>query len=304
MDNLVIVVTGSTGNVGRVLAERLLERGARVRAVARNVDGLSRLREHGAEVRAGSLEDGAFLDETLRGATRLFAMIPPNYTAPDFRGYQRQIAESLAGAIRRSAVRQVLSLSSIGAELASGNGPIGGLHDLEHRLDELPGVSAVHLRPTYFMENHLASIGLIQSAGINGSAIRGDLPLPMIAARDIGEVAADYLAGPEFPQGGVRYLLGPRDYTHVEATRILGASIGRAELQYRQFPPAQVHQALVESGLPDSLAGLIVEMQQAFNAGRVHGEPRIAENTTATSLEQFARDTFAPVYSRSANTGA
>ncbi len=71
-----------------------------------------------------------------------------------------------------------------------GTGPILGLHDLETRLGTLKDAEVVCLRPACFMENHLWSIPLIRNQGINGSPIRGDVPLPMIATEDIADATA------------------------------------------------------------------------------------------------------------------
>ena len=54
-----VTITGATGNIGKVLAERLLARGVKVRAVARQAERLAPLVAKGAEARAGSLEDTA-----------------------------------------------------------------------------------------------------------------------------------------------------------------------------------------------------------------------------------------------------
>ena len=87
----------------------------------------------------------------------------------------------------------------------------------------------------------------------------------------------------------VRELLGPRDVTHAEATRIIGAHIGRPDLQYVQFPYADFAASLVQMGISQNVAGLYAEMARAFNEGRVKSrEGRRPENTTPTRFEDFA----------------
>ena len=102
--------------------------------------------------------------------------------------------------------------SSVGAELPEGTGLIAGVHVLEQLVDKIAGVHVVHLRPGYFMENHLHQVGMIKGMGINGSPLLADLPIGMVATRDIAAVAAEYLANPTFTGREVRYLLGPRDW--------------------------------------------------------------------------------------------
>src|SRR5262245_2407853 len=154
----VIVVTGATGNVGGETARRLLSAGKKVRAVARTAEKLRPLAEAGAETRAGSLADQKFLADAFRDASSVFAMVPPHLAAPDSRAYQREIASGIASALRQAGVRRAVTLSSIGAELADGTGPIAGLHVLEELLNGIPQLEGVHLRAAFFMENQLQSI--------------------------------------------------------------------------------------------------------------------------------------------------
>jgi uncharacterized protein YbjT (DUF2867 family) len=292
----VIAVTGATGNVGRALAEHLLDAGIGVRAVARGADKLRPLADRGAELRPGSLTDAGFLSEAFRGAAAVFAMVPPHYGAADLREYQRGVADALARAIRDAGVPRVISLSSVGADLDSGTGPIAGLHDLEQRLEAVPDVGVVHLRAAYFMENHLASIPLMKTAGINAGALDGDLPIPMIATRDIAAAAAEYMREPTFRGVRVRYLLGPRDYTVSQSTAMLGAAVGRPDLAYVKSSYADTGKALLGLGISASVAQAFVEMQRAFNEGRIEIEARSASNTTPTTLEEFARAVFVPAF--------
>jgi uncharacterized protein YbjT (DUF2867 family) len=283
-----IAITGATGNIGSKIAAALLSEGHPVRCIARSTEKLAALEAKGAEVDAISLADTAALTKAFAGAEAIFAMIPPNYQAPDFLSYQEMIGTSLMRAIQASGIKHVVNLSSQGAHLADRTGPIKGLHIQEQRLNQLSGVHLLHLRPTYFMENLLANIPLIQSMNIMGSAIRADLSLPMIATRDIAAVAARSLAKKNFTGQVIVDLLGQRDLTMEEAARIVGRKIDRPDLKYVQFSYIDTHKALVEMGFSDDVAGLFIEMSHAFNEGLVQNT-RTRENTTETSFEDFAR---------------
>jgi uncharacterized protein YbjT (DUF2867 family) len=238
-----------------------------------------------------------FLKDALRGASSAFVMIPPpEPTITDFRGYQRRMGDVIAGALKAAGIPRAVALSSMGAEVPEGTGPIKGLHDFEKLLAEIRGLDVLVMRPTWFMENHMFSIGLIQSMGMNGGAIRADLPFPEVATKDIAAYAARVLAKGSF-ESEVRYLLGPRDYTLAEATQILGAAIGKPELSYVVFPYEQTKAALLQMGMSDEVASTYVEMQKAFNDGLIKAE-RTKENTTPTTLEEFAKETFVPAFWR------
>jgi uncharacterized protein YbjT (DUF2867 family) len=297
MRDELVVVTGASGHVGRPLTELLLAGHRRVRVVARRQEELRTFGERGAEVLAGSLEDPAFARRAFAGAHAAFTLIPPTMAAADLRGWQNRVSEAVAGGLRAARVRYVVNLSSIGAEVPYGTGPIAGLHDHEERLDGLEGVSIVHLRPASFMENHLQSIGIIRSQGVNTGTIRGELPLPMIAARDVAHEAATLLAGLEFEDKSTRELLGPRDYTRHDATRILGAAIGKPDLAYVRVSDHEAHLAMVAQGLPPHMVDMLLEMFRSIDSGKIHpAEPRLPENTTPTTLEDWAASIFAPIY--------
>lgn len=292
-----ITVTGATGKIGSALSEQLLENGVTVRAVARNADKLAALSARGAEARAGDVGDTAFLTEAFRGADGVFVLVPPLASVPDLRAAQREIVASLTEAIQSAGVSHVVALSSQGGGLPEGTGPIVGLHDMEESLKTVPGISVVALRPAFFMENLLTSIPLIKNAGINGSPAGADVELEMIATPDIAAAAAEYLANPTFTGYAVRDLLGPRAYTHREATAILGAAIGRPDLPYVEFPYDDFRQTILGFGFSPSVADAYIDLYRAYNEERIQRTvTRSAENTTPTTLEAFAREVFAPAY--------
>jgi len=290
----VVTVMGATGHVGSQLVSRLLAKDVSVRALARNAD---RLKSLGVEALAGALDDAAFLTRAFTGAQAAFVMVPPSYAEKDFRAYQRRAGDSIANALTAAGVPRAVALSSLGADRDGGTGPIAGLHDFEKRLTAIPGVHLVHLRPTYFMENELNAIGLIKSKGIMGSPLKADNAFPMVATRDIAEVAAALLAPATFTGCSVREILGPRDLSRREAARILGSAIGKPELPYVEFSYTDARQALIGAGLSEDVAGSFVEMYEGFNEGRIRTvQGRTAATSSPTTLETFAREVFAPAY--------
>lgn len=281
-----IVITGATGNIGNKLTSILLSEGHKLRCIARTAEKLGQL--SGAEAAPGSLEDTAFLTRAFSGASAVFAMIPPSYKAPDFRAYQNGIGASIAEAIVKAGVKHVVNLSSQGAHLPDGTGLIKGLHDQEQRLDSLPGVNVLHMRPAYFMENLLAYAEMIRKMNIIGSAIRGDLAFAMIATKDIAKFAAERLVKKDFTGKSVRDLLGQRDLSMNEATGIIGRKINRPGLKYVQVSYEDVEKALASAGFSGDVSRLFTEMVRALNEGLLSNLPRSKDNTTGTPIEEFA----------------
>ncbi len=284
-----IAVMGATGNTGKPIVERLLREGRKVRALGRSADKLKPLASQGADVSVGDASDAAYLTQAFGGADAVYVLIPPSLHEQDFPAYQDRISESIARAVRGSGVKHVVLLSSLGAEQATGTGPIAGLHSLEERIRKLAGVNALFLRAGYFFENHYGSLALIKQQGINGGAVAPDVPISQIATKDIASAAATALLRKDFRGVIVRELLGPRDITLLEATRILGAKIGKPDLQYIQFPYDTFAGMLSRLGFSVSLTGLFAEMCRAINEGRVRSlEGRSADNSTPTTFESFA----------------
>ncbi len=283
MSNKTFAVTGATGHIGKVVVAWLEGRGHKVRAISRS---------------AGvDLDNGPALRRAFAGADGAFLLIPPDLQAEDVRRRQNEIGSILAQAVKEAAIRRVVFLSSVFAQYAEGTGVILGLHDMEERLNPLGIPELVYLHPGFFMENHLWGLEMIAEMGVYGTALRPDLPMPMIATRDIGEKAAELLTEEPFRQPRVRELLGPRDYTMTEATRILGEAIDRPDLKYVQFPYDQARNALLSKGLSASYADGMIEMIRCGNEGTAPAtENRSADSTTATTLEQFAQEVFREAY--------
>jgi uncharacterized protein YbjT (DUF2867 family) len=290
-------ITGATGNTGRRIAEALLSKGKKVRVIGRDAERLKSLAKKGAEAFVGSLDDAAAMTRAFSGAKAAYAMIPPNLKAENMRVYQNKISEALAAAIAKARVQYVVNLSSVGAHLSEKTGPIAGLHDQEQQLNKLKDVHVLHLRPGFFMENFYWNIDMIKKMGINGSPLKADLPVSMIATQDIAAAAAQQLADLDFSGKSVRELLGQRDLTMTKATQALGRAIGKPDLKYVQFPYDEAEKAMLGMGLSASVAKGFIEMNRAFNEGVIQlNEKRSAANTTPTSIEEFAKQ-FAAAYS-------
>lgn len=284
-----ITVMGATGHTGKKITEALLNAGEKIRALGRSESKLAELKSAGAEVLTGNATDAAFLAKAFRGADAAYTLLPTDRRSPDYRAEQNQQGEAIVKAIRESGVRYVVALSSLGADLSEGTGLIAGLHAQEERLKRLENANVLLLRPVSFFENFYDTLEPIKHQGINGDSVAPDLPVPMIASRDIADVAAKALKARDWKGVVVRELLGPRDLTYAEATHILGECIGKPDLRFVQFSYADTARALVEAGLSESFAGLYVEMTRAFNEGKIKPrEGRTPENTTPTRFEDFA----------------
>jgi len=292
-----IVITGATGNTGKPAAEALLAKGEKIRVIGRDAKKLEPLVARGAEAFIGDVQDADAMARAFEGAAAVYLMIPQAMQIDPFRDYQERVTDAFAKAVASVHVPYAVTLSSIGAQHASGTGPIVGLHNMEHKLNDIPGLNVLHLRAGYFMENSLASIPAIKSMGFLPGSAPGDAATPMIATKDIGHYAARRLQTRDFSGSSRQQLLGPRDVTMKEVASVIGKAIGKPSLHYMHVPFMILEPALVKMGLPKSSAALIIEMWKAGNDGLVKPEePRSAESTTPTTIEEFVAEVFAPAY--------
>ncbi|MBK6687741.1 MAG: NmrA family NAD(P)-binding protein [Deltaproteobacteria bacterium] len=271
------VVAGVSGNTGKVVADTLLAQGKKVRVVVRDAKKGEPWKARGAEVAVADLADAVALAKALQGGQAAYLLVPPSF-APDFRGYQRSVIDAQIAALQASPVPHVVFLSSVGAQLEGGTGPITEIHGAELRLQALKDTKVSLLRAAYFMENLGGSLSML-GQGLLPSFFPADLAVPMVATADIGKLAAGLLVeGSKVHQ--VVQLAGPavtQRQVADELSRILKKPITVSEA-----PTSVAATTLQGFGFPAQLAGLYQEMIEAIVAGRLVFEPghRQVQGTT------------------------
>jgi uncharacterized protein YbjT (DUF2867 family) len=282
-----IAVTGAAGNVGSKVADLLLDDDQPVRAMEHRRP-LEVLARRGAEIVTGDLADPGDLGLVLKDAQAALVLLPDVVTDPAFTATRSRMARAIAEAIGRSRVGHVVVLSTLDAGREDAAGPAAGLRELEQLLAGLPDRDVLVLRSPFYMENLLVGVPLIRSQGVNGSAVDPDLPLPMIATRDVAAEAAERLRHRDFTGHGIRVLVGPEDVSLRAATLALGRRLGLGEVPYVQFPPADVTGALAGAGLSQDAAAAMVDLQIGLNARGSFADVRLAADVVGpTRLERF-----------------
>jgi uncharacterized protein YbjT (DUF2867 family) len=290
-----IAITTPTGHVGSAVTDFLLEAGGcRVKLLGRRPHTLTKFVQRGAETAIGSQDDAEFLARATRDVDALFWVTPPGYGSDNLRAYQNRLGKAAATTIRTNRIRWVVNLSSIGAEWASGVGPIAGLHDVEELLDGA-ATNITHLRPGFFFENLLWQMDAIRQQGRISLPLSGNARYPMIATRDIGQVAAHLLTTPTWKGQNIQELHGPADLTFNEVAQTLSDVFGRA-VMFVRCEPREARDAIVASGTSENAADLMLEMYDAVDTGRIRPlQPRSEKTTTSTTLAEFAHEVMLPL---------
>ena len=291
------VITGSTGHISKPLSKQLIEAGHEVTIISSNADKVKEIEGLGAKAAIGSAEDIAFLTKTFEGADAVYTMVPPKFDAEDWKGYIHGIGKNYAEAIKAADVKKVVNLSSVGAHMPEGCGPVSGLYYVEKELNDLEGVDVLHLRPAYFYYNLMANIGMIKHAGIIG-ANYGDITMVLVHPNDIAAVAAEELLDLEFKGKSFRYIAGDERNTG-EIAKVLGGAIGKPELPWVQFKDEDSLNGMLKAGLPKETSVNYVEMGTAIASGEMYSDYfKHKPSLGPTKLEDFAKE-FAGAYAHS-----
>jgi uncharacterized protein YbjT (DUF2867 family) len=293
VSNGIYAILGATGNTGSIVTNFLLSKGKKVRVIGRDWGRLQRFVDKGAEAFTADWTDAAALTKAFNGARAAYLLLPPAKS----RENQERESDAIAKAVKESGLRYAVYLSSYGAQVPEGTGPVAGLHSSEQKLNAISDLNVLHLRAAYFMENNLHAIGMVHGMGMLGNALLPDVKLPMIATPDVGDYVAQRLLHLDFSGKQARELLGERDLSMTEATAVIGRAIGKPDLEYKQLPYDVVEQALTQMGIPPKGAATYIEMYKAINTGvLIPLESRSRENTTQTSFETFVQDVFVAEY--------
>lgn len=293
------VITGASGNTGKLIAKNLLNAGHQVVAVSRNKSKIQDLLELGAIGAIGDLEDTEFLTLTLTGADAVYALIPPKFDLQeDWRVYQDRITDSFIEAIKKSGIKNVVLLSSMGSHLPAGTGPVAGLHYFEELLKNIDGLNVYALRPGFFIQNLYAQIPLIKQASIVGYSLKSEVKVPFTHTKDIAEAATEKLLKLDFKGFEKGFVSGAKEYTMPEVASILGNAIGKPDLNYVSFSNEDAKAGMVQNGLPETVADGYLELFDAINKGTyLNDYTRTPENTSKTTVEDFAPE-FAATYNK------
>ena len=293
------VITGSLGHISRAIVTKLISSGHEVTVISSKSDKKSEIEAMGAKAAIGSVEDSAFLSKTFTGADAVYTMVPPTFAAADWKAHIASIGKNYADAIRTAGVKNVVNLSSIGAHMPTGCGPVSGLYQVESELNKLEGVNVKHLRPGFFYYNFLNSAGMAKHMGIIGGNYGENAQLYISDTNDIADAAVEELTKLNFSGKSVRYQISDSKTTS-EIASVFGKAIGKPELPWVNFKDEDSFNGMVQAGLPAEVAKNYVEMGTAMRSGAMIED--LLKNGTGVSgkvkLEDFA-GTFVSAYQAS-----
>jgi NAD(P)H dehydrogenase (quinone) len=260
-----IVVTGATGQLGRLVIAALLKKvpAAEIVAAVRNPEKAKDLAETGIQVRYADYSLPESWDEALKGADKVLLISSSEI------GQRAHQHRSVIDAAKRSGVK-LLAYTSV---LHAGTSPLGLA--AEHRETEAllgaSGVPFVLLRNGWYTENYTAGVPVaLAHGGVYGCA--GDGRISSAARADYAEAAAAVLTS-DNQAGRVYELAGDTSYTltelAAEISRLSGKNIG-----YVNLPEAEYKSLLIKVGLPEVVAELLANSDTGASTNALFDDSR------------------------------
>ncbi len=282
------VITGSIGHISKPIAAGLVQEGKNVSIITSNADKVKEIEALGAKALVGSVTDLAFLKKAFEGAEVVYTMIPPIWQTNNWRASQQEVAVNYTEAIKSNGVKYVVNLSSIGAHLGNGAGPVDGVADLEKLLNQVDGLHVKHLRPSSFYYNFFSQIPMIKQAGIMGANFGAD-KIALVHTDDISAVALEELKDLNFTGNSVRYIVSD-ERTGAEVAKVLGDSIGK-QIPWVVFTDEEQKQGLLGAGLPETHAQAFTQMGVAVRNGKMQEDLfKVRPAFGKHKLEDFAKE--------------
>ncbi|MBV8399284.1 MAG: NmrA family NAD(P)-binding protein [Acetobacteraceae bacterium] len=252
---MTILVTGSTGKIGSQVVQRLADRGAKVRAFARDAAKLKL--PAGVEPVQGDMTDVASVRTALNGSDTLFLI---NAVVPD----ETTQALLMLDLAREAGIQRIVYFSVFNSAVFDDVPHFAGKHLMEQVIDA-HALPATVLRPAYFMQNDLMFRDALK-AGIYPQPV-GGMGVAMVDARDIADAAASELLRREqsphpLPRNTIE-LVGPDTLTGADVAAIW-ASVLQQEVRYGGDDLA-AFEAQAAAMMPGWLARDLRTMFRAFH---------------------------------------
>ena len=275
-----ILVTGATGNTCSILIPALLSAGQEVRAFVRNEEKAQNLKDAGAEIYIGDLDQGDTIDGALEGIEKVYLC---TWNGPTASVQGKNIIE----AIKRAGTNPfVVRHSAYGAD---GSRLIQQINEVDYALQE-SGVPWTSIKPTFFMQNMLMAAQSIK----NGGQIYWDWAdgkAGMIDIRDVAESALGALTG-KAEQGKEYILTGPESISMHDVAASFSKVLGKS-INYVAVPHEASKESMMGMGFPEFIVDGYVELSRGFSQGfadTTNGNVEELSGHAARSINDFTKD--------------
>lgn len=260
-----IVVTGASGQLGRLVIEALLKKlpAGEIVAAVRNPENVADLAARGVQVRQADYDQPASLVVAFKGADKLLLISASEV------GRRVPQHRAVIDAAKAAGVGLLAYTSLLHADTSAL--PLAAEHQETESLIRASGLAAVILRNGWYTENYTAGIpAALQYGVVLGSAKQGRIA--SAARADFAEAAAAVLTQ-ENQAGRIYELAGDESYTLAELAAEIARQSGKV-VAYQDLPESEFKAALLGAGLPDFLATLLAESDVGASKGGLFDDSR------------------------------
>ncbi len=252
-----ILVTGATGRIGSLVANRLVALHTTPRVFVRNVEKACSLLAPEVEIVSGDLADEEAVARSLDGIGRVLLVSPVH---PE----QRHLQGNLVRAAAAAENPLIVKISGLGTKLTS-TVDSGRWHaETESDIQRL-GLPYTFLRPNFFMQNLGFGLEHIRKTGEVRAAV-GEARIAMVDVRDIADVCVKLLTGEVDSTGKAYALTGNVAHSYDDVAAILSTLLGR-DVAYVRQSLAEARTSLEASGQPDWHVQILLQFNRAFLDG-------------------------------------
>ncbi len=267
------VITGSLGHISKPIVQQLIASGHQVSVVTSNPERVKDMEALQAKGLVGSVEDSGFVNGAFSGADVVYLMVPPKWALvnEEWIDYQKRVVDNYVQSVVANQIQYVALLSSIGAHMGSGAGPIDGLAYAEQKLASLKQVNVKAFRPSYFFYNLFGMIPLLKNMNIVGSNFGNtDEKLVLVHTSDIAEVIGNALVNLDFKGFSVQYIASDERHPNEIAEAITKAAGKPAP--WVTFTDEQALQGMIQSQLPPTVAKGYVALGKGIREGNIQAD--------------------------------
>jgi NAD(P)H dehydrogenase (quinone) len=253
---MMIIVTGATGQLGRAVVERLLDRlpAGEIGVSVRDPQKVRDLEERGVAVRRGDFADPSSLTDAFAGATQVLIVSGPAESEP-----HRAAIE----AAKEVHAKRILYTSHMGANLRSPFQPMRAHAETEQDL-QASGIPFTSLRNGFYATSAIQIMGGALHTG--RLAVPEDGPVSWTAHADLAEAAAIALAREGLLHGITPPLTGPQALDFADIARIASELTGR-KIARVTVSDEEWKAGLVSRGVPEASATMLLGMFAASRQG-------------------------------------
>lgn len=288
-----ILVTTPTGNTGSLILKELITKGEEVRIFVRDPKKIDNSILEKVEVATGSLLNEDEFAEALSGCDTLYFCVPQTNTQTNVNEYYENFAQKASNAIKKAGTKRVVFLSGGGKDSGLNAGVATALHKAEDILAN-SGASLRALRCPVFFESLLWQLAPIKNIGMFFLPLPGEYKSPQVAAKDIAEVAVNWLTNKNWIGVEGIGVHGAENISHNQIAEYLSEALNKT-VRFQQVPREKYVETLLGHDSTIEFSNSLTDMFEAIPKGLYDAEPRTNATTTETTIQEWIKNVFVPI---------